>query len=316
MIGFLELRNKLKKASLDKRIAHAHLIAGPDGIGKSVFSKDLAKIILHPEVTNHHENYVDIIEIRNDKNSIGVEEVRKIVSEANVKPFEGDKKVIVIYDAQKMTVQAQNAILKTIEEPIEGVFFIFIVESVEDVLPTIRSRTQAHRLSPLSNKEMDEYITLNFNLNDEAKEKVKAIACGIPGKADEFINKEEFRNFLDLQIETLECLAKSKSLKDKQSVSLLELNKKILQYDLNEFFNSLISLSRDLLLLKVGQDYKRLIFLYNKERLESLSQKFSIRRLNGVIEVCKKALFLLEPGKNINKETIIDYILLAMLEES
>ena len=71
------------------------------------------------------KQYVDIVEfkITKDKKSIGVDEIRSIIEETNKKPYEGDKKVIIIYKADKMTEAAQNAFLKTIEEPPKGYFY-------------------------------------------------------------------------------------------------------------------------------------------------------------------------------------------------
>ena len=315
MIGFSGLISQLKRSVKSETISHAHLITGPDGIGKSVFAKNFAKMIITKGQNTQKENYVDIIEVRNDKLSIGVDEIRKVINESNVKPFEAERKVIIIYQAEKMTVQAQNALLKTLEEPSEGVFFILVSDDYNSLLATIRSRVQTHKLSPLSKEEIGLYLDENFDLNGYKKEELIALSMGIPGNIDRFIYDEKYKNFLNEVFSFLELLSQVKGLRDRNAVKILEKNKLLISYDLEEFFNTVIVICRDLMILKLSQDYKNMIFLYNKEVLDKISQKYSIKRLTQIINISEKGLDLLSPGRNINKETITDYILFRLLEE-
>lgn len=315
MIGFEKIQQQLETAVISDMISHAHLIIGPDGIGKSVFADAFAKSIIRHGSHKVDDSFVDIIEIKNDKLSIGVEDVRNILREASTKPFEGDRKVIIIYQADKMTIQAQNALLKSLEEPSMGVFFILVAENKENLLPTIQSRVQVHRLNPLSKSDLDKYINQNFDVSLETAEFAKALSFGLPGNIDRFLKDDTYRNFLDDVFNLMDILSYIKSLRDQSSYKLLSKSKEMLEFDLQEYFNTVIFIARDLLLIKMGSDYKKLIFLYNKEVLENLSRKYSSRRLNHIISVMEKGLFLLGPGKNINKETIADYILFKLLEE-
>ena len=72
------------------------------------------------------KDYVDIVNYKPKKASFGVDEVRDVIDEVNKKPYEGNKKVVIIHEGSKLTVQAQNALLKTIEDPPEGVFIIIL----------------------------------------------------------------------------------------------------------------------------------------------------------------------------------------------
>ena len=90
-------------------LSHAHLIAGEDGIGKSKLANILAKLILNGDL---EREYVDIINYKSSKASFGVDDVRDIIEEVYKKPFEGDRKVIIIHEGNKLTIQAQNALIK------------------------------------------------------------------------------------------------------------------------------------------------------------------------------------------------------------
>lgn len=315
MIGFNGLIDQIKQSIKSGNISHAHLVIGPDGIGKSVFARKFATLLINQGEDRERENYVDITEVRTDKASIGVDEIRKTVSEANVKPFEGDVKVIIIYESDKMTVQAQNALLKTLEEPPSGVYFILISEFIDGLLPTIKSRVQTHRLPMLSENDMLIYLDNKYKLSEKEKEEMVALSQGIPGSADSFLTDESSRIFYSQVFSFMEILSNVRGLRDLNMVKVLEQNKLITAAGTEKFFTTIILICRDLMILKLSNDYKKLIFLYNKEVLEKNSQKFSLKRLNQIINVSEKALDLLRPGRNINKETVTDYILFKLLEE-
>ena len=154
-IGYENLINNFRNRCMNNTLSHAHLIAGEDGIGKSKLANILAKLILNG---NFDREYVDIINYRSNKASFGVDDVRNIIEEVSKKPFEGDKKVIIIHEGNKLTTQAQNALLKTIEEPPVGVHIIILCESLELILDTIKSRCEIYKLTPLTKEELYEYI--------------------------------------------------------------------------------------------------------------------------------------------------------------
>src|SRR3712207_8310639 len=85
-----------------------------------------------------------------------------LIEEINKKPYEGDNKVVIVYNADKMTMQAQNAFLKTIEEPPFGVYIFLLCENSESILDTIKSRCQIHKLNPLSFDEMKIFLQTNY----------------------------------------------------------------------------------------------------------------------------------------------------------
>ena len=160
-IGHEALINNFKQRCLKNTLSHAHLIVGEDGVGKGKLANILAKFILNGDLDRE---YVDIINYSSEKSSFGVDDVRDIIEEVYKKPFEKDKKVIIIHEGNKLTIQAQNALLKTIEEPPKGVYIIILCESLELILDTIKSRCEIYKLKPLTKSELYEYIKIKkFN---------------------------------------------------------------------------------------------------------------------------------------------------------
>ena len=131
------------------------------GCGECHFCKQLAS-----------DNNPDFIRITHEKPaSIGVEDVREqLVEDIQIKPYNGKYKVYIIDEAEKMTVQAQNAILKTIEEPPAYSVIIFLTNNVEIFLPTIVSRCIIFNLRPLRESTIMEYLISEFKIPEyEAK---------------------------------------------------------------------------------------------------------------------------------------------------
>ena len=164
-VGHSVLIENFKIRCNNGNLSHAQLISGDDGIGKSILAEILGKLILNGDL---NREYVDIINYKPSKASFGVDDVRNIIDEVNKKPFEGDKKVIIIHEGNKLTIQAQNALLKTIEEPPMEVYIIILCESLELILATIKSRCEIYKLTPLTKEELYRYIEIKgYDYSDE-----------------------------------------------------------------------------------------------------------------------------------------------------
>lgn len=315
MIGFENITKSMEGASKRGSLAHAHILSGPDGIGKSPLAKTLGALILDPQ-KGEVKDRVDFITIEPQGKSIGVDEVRHIVTEANLKPFEGDRKVIMIKEAQLMTIQAQNALLKTIEEPPFGVYFILVLPNADALLPTIRSRCALHRLAPLSLADMKRYLSKVHGLQGERLDEMAQFSMGLPGRVDDFLQSPESQQYYETVLQFVRELASLRSLRDARCGRFLAKNKKILDLDPVCFFREVLNVMRDVSRFKVDQDYKNLIFLYNKEKVEAAARELTARRITKIIEVLTQSLSYLEPGRNINRETIVDQALMQLVEEN
>ncbi|WP_238884283.1 DNA polymerase III subunit delta' [Clostridium sp. YIM B02551] len=278
-IGHNEIRKVFNKLIDKNALSHAHLIIGEDGIGKSTLATIFALRILDKK---EERDYADIIHYRLKEKSIGIDEVRDIIQEVNKKPFEGEKKVVIIHKGNKLTIQAQNALLKTIEEPPKGVYIIILCESGEQILDTIKSRCQVHKLSPLSLLEIEEYIDLKFKALDEDKKNAAiAYSSGIPGRAERFINDEKLATLRDLLCKLLEEIKTN----NKEAVIRFEESFKNYKEEWEELLQVLLSLVRDISIYKEVENKKLIINSDKLHEIDRLSKEMSFIKLNKIVSI-------------------------------
>ncbi|MGL5245731.1 MAG: DNA polymerase III subunit delta' [Sarcina sp.] len=308
IIGHRKILERFYKFVDKNALSHAHLIIGEDGIGKSLLANEFAYKILS---ISKQKDYVDLIHYKSNKASFGVDTIREIISEANKKPYEGDKKVIVLYEGEKLTVQAQNALLKTIEEPPKGVFIIILCENAEVILDTIKSRCQIHKLTPLNRIEMLEFLKENYsNLSDESLiQTLLAFAEGIPGRIEKFLQDEQFGNLRKVIVDLFKELAlreKSTPLKYADIFTTFK-NKE------GEVFSSIVSLVRDIIIYKELENKSSIINGDKIEEIKELSNMISYKKLNGIISRVDEARINLK--NNTNLWSTFNTMLINILEE-
>lgn len=282
-IGYETLINNFKDRCMNNTLSHAHLIAGEDGIGKSNLANILAKLILNGELDRE---YVDIINYSSSKASFGVDDVRNIIEEVSKKPFEGEKKVIIIHEGNKLTIQAQNALLKTIEEPPIGVHIIILCESLELILDTIKSRCEIYKLTPLTKEELYEYIRIKkFDFNENDIKSAIAFSEGSPGRVDRYFNDNNLKELRSKIIELIRDLNKNNVeiiLQHEENFIGLKDNKE-------EVLNILGGFIRDILIHKEVENKN---FIINGDKIDDineLTKEMSFRKLNNMIMTIEEA---------------------------
>jgi len=308
IIGHFNIRESLTRSIENGDFPHACLIVGEDGIGKSKVAKEVAVNILGK---SELKEYVDIEEYRISENKkfFSVDQVRTIIEEVNKKPYESDKKVIILHNADKMTSQAQNALLKTIEEPPVGVFLILLCEKKENILDTIKSRCQAYKLSRVSDDDIEKFLTReNLNISSKDIETAKVFSDGIPGRAEDFINNSLYseiretiiRMFIESNENDLPTFLKYKD--------FLVKNKDIWQ----EVLTCILSYVRDIIIYKeVGKDD----LIINVDKLDSikeLAETFSYKKLNNIIDIVNDTKNNLQ--SNVNAASAY-HIMLVKIQE-
>ena len=193
IIGHDNIKTALTAVIENSTVSHAYIFYGRSGIGKTDTARVFAKML-----TN--DSMADVIEVTNDRYNIkkaaalSVDTVRLARAEMFVRPYSADKKVFIFPGADVMSVQAQNALLKVLEEPPSYIVIILIVENQSVLLPTIRSRAISHRFSPLS----DEVIAKSVNTSDI----ILNLSNGSISRAKELTEDEEIKtvikNFMPL----------------------------------------------------------------------------------------------------------------------
>lgn len=282
-IGHEALINNFKQRCLKNTLSHAHLIAGEDGLGKGKLANILAKFILNGDLDRE---YVDIINYSSEKSSFGVDDVRDIIEEVYKKPFEKDKKVIIIHEGNKLTIQAQNALLKTIEEPPKGVYIIILCESLELILDTIKSRCEIYKLKPLTKSELYEYIKIKkFNYDENEIKSAIAFSEGVPGRIDRYFNDDKLRELRN----NIVILIKNLNKNDLEAILQQEESFSNLKNDKEEVLNIFGLFIRDILINKEIENEE---FIINSDKLEDikeLTKEMSFKKLNNMIKTIEEA---------------------------
>lgn len=309
IIGHDNIKKQIETSIIMGMFSHAHLIIGEDGLGKSLLARSIGLSILGKTADRE---YVDLVEYRLHKNkqSMGIKEItEKVIVEIYKKPYEGDKKVIIIYEAHKMTIDAQNAFLKTIEEPPKGVFIILLCENLEAILETIRSRCQIHKLQRLSFSEMNLFLNKRFPmLKDEQTKIIVALSDGIPGRAERFIEDEEFKEIRNLAIKLL------MDVNNKPTTEFLKYEQILSKYKSNwqEVLTWILSYIRDAMVYKETGKREIIINQDKIENIKDIATMFSFNRLNDIIDIVNETRQKLE--RNVNPSLIFTSMLLQFID--
>lgn len=304
-IGYDSIISGFSKRAKNNNLSHAHLIVGPDGIGKSIIARIFSLMILGKE---EDKDYVDIVNYRTKKASFGVDEVRNIIEEVNKKPYEGDKKVIIVHEGSKLTVQAQNALLKTIEEPPEGVFIIVLSESLESMLDTIKSRSQVYKLTPLNREEMERFLKKIHMDNDDKAAAAISYAEGIPGRALRLLKDEKLQNLRILILDLLRDLGSGKNI-------VLEYEEKFSKYKDNkeEILNLITLFVRDIMIDKEINNDNAIINIDKKSDINEITNLLSYKKLNNIVKYVNEARLNLK--NNVSYSMVISLMLIGFWED-
>ena len=194
----------------------------------------------------------DIIYINTGgKKSIGIDRIREISKNVYVRPFESENKIYIIEDAGALTDEAQNAMLKILEEPPEYAVFILIVTSSSILLPTVLSRCSRVRFNPLSEEKMKDYIAAKYPDNTHNIDFIVRFSQGIPKKAEEIMNDPDFESLRKESFNMLIPLLSKHRISAYTVTEFLETNK-----DRPELiFDLWQSFLRDIMLLQNGAEH-------------------------------------------------------------
>ena len=174
-IGNEENKKMLISSVKNKNILHSYLFYGTEGIGKKIFAMEFAKMILCNNESEQipcnkckscdsfdSNNNPDFFIIEPDGNSIKIDQIRAMQKSVIEKPIESNKKVFIIDNADTMTKEAQNCMLKTLEEPQEYIVIILIASNENNILATVKSRCTKVFFKPLDENELKKYMSENY----------------------------------------------------------------------------------------------------------------------------------------------------------
>lgn len=322
ILGNEQIKEHFLKAIKTKKLSHAYILTGEAGMGRKTLAKAFA-MTLQCEATDlepcHNctsckqfltDNHPDIIYVNHEKpNSIGVDDIRsQINNDISIKPYSREYKIYIVDEAEKMTVQAQNALLKTIEEPPSYAVLILLTTNSEAFLPTILSRCVTLKLKPLYDEVIKEYLVEKVGIEEDRADICTAFARGNLGKAISLASSEEFMELRNL------CLRLLSNVKELDISELMEYIQRMKDHPMgiDAFLDFIQFWYRDILMFKATKDMNLLIFKDEYLTVKKIVQTSSFHGLELIIESIDKAKKRLRA--NVNFELAMELMLLTMKE--
>ena len=322
IVGHEQIIWHLKNAVSTGKISHAYMFNGEQGSGKKLLANLFAMTLQCEEdgtepcmkcrscrqaLTGNHP---DIIRVSHEKpNTIGVEDIRgQVNGDIQIRPYNGKYKIYIISDADRMTVQAQNAILKTIEEPPGYAVLMLLANNADMMLPTILSRCVRLNLKAVKDGDIKEYLMKNMQIPDYQAEISAAFAQGNVGKAVKLASSDKFNEMKQDVLELLRYMDRM------ELYEIMDAVKRINAYreDMDDFLDLLTVWFRDVLLFKATLDAGSLIFKDELPAIQKRARTSSYEGLEEIIRAIDRARVRLKA--NVNFDLVLELLLLTIKE--
>ena len=297
-------KEKLLSEIASGKLSHAYLIEGGEGCGKTYFARFAAAAVLctgdKPPcgkcpscVKALAGSHPDLFYFSPDKKaSMGVETVRDIKKSLFFMPNDGDRKVYIIDDAQKMTVQAQNALLKFIEEPPASVLFFIVADKKESLLPTVVSRTRIISLAPPDNADIRRFLMSESKKSGgEQIDEAINMAEGSPGKALKLLCRD-FSRQRQLCLDFMPVLVST----SKSDAMAFLLSMKLNRDGVKEFFTLLMTALADVMNARFGRATR----LLSRDAAAEYAKSITDRKNAYLFDLATEAVVRAEENANIN----------------
>ena len=322
IIGQEQLKEHLQNAISTNKVSHAYIINGERSSGKEFIARIFAMTLqcekggvdpcneCHSCKQALSNNQPDIIYISHEKpNTIGVEDIRsQINNDIGIKPYSSPRKIYIINEGEKMTPQAQNALLKTLEEPPEYAVILILTTNVEALLPTVLSRCVALHMKPVPDALVKKYLMEQLAIPDYKANICVAFARGNIGKAKLLASSEEFEKVKD------EAISLVKNINDMEIHEIVKAIKKISEYkfDVNDYLDILMAWYRDVLFFKATKDVNSLVFKEEIQQIMRVSDRSTYEGIETIVNALQSAKKRLEA--NVNFDLTMELLLLAIQE--
>lgn len=320
IMGHEDIKEHLQLAIRGDKPFHAYIFQGEVGCGKETMAKTFAAGLqcLSGQLDRPcgtcasckqtaSGNQPDIIWVNRELSSIGVDDIReKINNSISIKPFSSPYKIYIVPEAERMTEAAQNALLKTIEEPPEYGIIILLTSNINALLPTIQSRCLKLEFRPLSTAAIEKYLIDKYHVVDYRARTSAIFAQGNLGKAIRYIESEDFEEKKDLVLrilkhvhtmdmsEMMECIREIGEDKD----------------NVKDYIDLMVLWYRDVLLFKATKDMNQLIFQSEFSAISSEASQRDYEKIEEILRAFDKAKLRLKA--NVNFEVAMELMLLTL----
>lgn len=322
IIGQNKAKTLLTTSFARKKLAHAYLFRGPDGVGKKRLALTMAAFIncLRPGGTDacgscsscrkfNAASHPDLLHIRPDGVGIKIKQIRELKHALTFPPFEARTRVVILEDVHTMRREAANSLLKTLEEPPADNLLILTADESGDLLPTIVSRCQVIPFHALPYDLVAQTLCRDYELNPESGATLAAVAEGSLGRAGLLLDQE----MLDLRRELIEDLVRL-SPADPESVGLiLQLAERAagLKEHLGELLGMLRTWFRDLMLLAGGGPQELIGSQDLAATLATAGKRWNIPELHAKLKMIQRAEK--ELHRNCNRTLVCEVLFWGLL---
>ena len=320
IIGYEDVIGHLKESIRMRKVNHAYLIEGEALSGKKMLSMAFAQA-LNCEAGDptgcgncrscrqiRSGSHPDVRVITHEKpNLISIDEIRQqVVSDVDIRPYSGRYKVYIIPEAEMMNTAAQNALLKTLEEPPSYVVLLLLTVNSSLLLETIRSRCIPLKLRPVPTREVEQYLMKRLSIPDYQARICASFGQGSVGKALLLAQSEQFRKVKDGAIS---LVRRVHELSDTELVDMvLQMIKE--EVDPLELLGILTVWYRDVLYFKASSDINLLIFKDQLQLVRLQAQSISYGGLENAVNTVEKAAVRLRA--NVSLELTMKLLFLGL----
>lgn len=318
--------NDLAKAALQRMaeqnsVPSTLLFYGPDGIGKSLFALGLAELLMGkshaPKLASFNHPDLHIYRPEGKSATHPIENVRKLIDEAALPPFEAPVKVFVIHDAHQMLPYSSNALLKTLEEPSFHSYFILLTSALDAMLPTIVSRSRKVPFFPIPQLQMEALVKEKWQKTPEEARRIAFLAHGSVAKAQQLAENAhtQWRTqlldilTLNLPAEYPQLLTAALELEQLCAVENGEDEEESAAVNTDALLEEIVAWYRDLQLLKEGIAPEFLYHLDSMDRLQ-LALHRPIPPLEKVLEQIAKARLALQ--RSVKLRSVLENFLFGV----
>lgn len=322
VVGHRDIIQYIQDAVQQNKVSHAYILNGQRGSGKKMLAKLFAMTLQCESnksdpcgecrscIQANNGNQPDIITVKHEKPaSISVDDIRTQVNgDIMIKPYSSPYKVYIIPEADLLTVQAQNALLKTIEEPPEYAVILLLTENADSLLPTIRSRCVMLKLRNIKDKLVKKYLMEQLQIPDYQAELCAAFAQGNIGRAMLLAKSEHFNEIKEEAIQLL------KYINEMELHEIVGAIKEINKYKLEvaDYLDIITIWYRDVLLYKATADVGALVFSDQLKYIKERASKSSYEGIENILDAIEKAKSRIKA--NVNFDLLMELLLLTIKE--
>lgn len=322
VIGHNDIIQYIQNAVSQDKVSHAYILNGERGSGKKMLADLFAMTLQCEEHTPNpcgecHSckqaksgNHPDIIHVKHEKpNTISVDDIRtQVNNDIVIKPYSSPYKIYIIPEADLLSVQAQNALLKTIEEPPAYAVIFLLTENAESLLPTIMSRCVMLKLRNIKTTLIKKYLMEQMQIPDYQADICAAFAQGNMGRAIMLASSEHFN---EIKEEALQLLRHINEMEISEIVIAI---KKIGTYKLsvNDYLDIIMIWYRDVLIYKATKDVNGIVFADQLKYIKDRANKSSYEGIEIILDSLEKAKARLKA--NVNFDLVMELLLLTIKE--